>query len=147
MLFHRTKRALIVGCGQFGAQLAKGLFDRKYNVTVIDKDEDAFRRLHDAYSGYTVAADGMSAMVLETCGASATDVLVAATGNDNANILIAEIASAVFGIPKVFARLNDEKKEELFDGLNIESICPHRLCVAAFQEASGIDMGLEVDRS
>lgn len=124
-----------------------GLFDNRYSVTVIDRDEDAFRRLHDAYSGYTVTADGASAAVLKTCGASVADILVASTDNDNVNILIAEIASAIYGIGQVYARLRDETKVELFDGLNIEAICPHRLCLAEFEELSGVPMGRERNTS
>lgn len=139
-MLHRKKKltALIVGCGQFGAVLAQSLFDKGCSVTVIDRDEDAFRRLHDVYSGYTLLADGTSTAVLRQCGAERADILVASTEKDNVNILIAEIASTIFGIGKVYARLNDESKMELLDGLNIEPICPHRLCLAEFWNLSGM---------
>lgn len=140
MFPRRAKSAIVVGCGQFGAMIAQGLFNQRYSVTVIDKDEDAFRRLHDSYSGYTVCADGASSGVLKTCGAAAADLLVASTDDDNTNILIAEIASAIHGIGQVYARMNDEEKVALFDGLNIEAICPHRLCLVEFEDLSGIDM-------
>ncbi|MDO4850918.1 MAG: NAD-binding protein [Actinomycetota bacterium] len=137
----RIKRnAIIVGCGQFGAAVAGNLSSRGYGVTVIDKDEEAFHRLDGEYGGFTTTGDGGNASVLRSAGITGADILLATTDDDDTNILIAEIASRIYGVEHVYARLNDMHKAELFDGYNIEAICPLQLCLSQFELLSGVPM-------
>lgn len=135
----RGKRGIVVGCGQLGALLAKDLCDEGYNITVIDVDPEAMRRLDESYSGYTVVADGTDVDVLEANGIGEADVLIATTDLDNKNLMVSEVASRVYGVARVYLRLNDEKKKTLVDGYNIETLCPLRLCEEEFYHMSGLD--------
>ncbi len=139
MLRRREKRGIIVGCGQLGARLAKDLCDRGYNITVIDTDAEAMHRLDESYSGYTVVADGTDIDVLEANGIKEADVLISTTDRDNKNLMVAEVANRVYGVARVYLRLNDEKKKALIDGFNIETLCPLRLCEEEFYRLSGLD--------
>lgn len=137
----RIKRnAIIVGCGQFGAAVAGNLSSGGYGVNIIDKDEEAFQRLDGEYGGFTTTGDGGNASVLRSAGIVNADILLATTNDDDTNILVAEIASRIFGVEHVYARLGDEHKADLFDGYNIEAICPLQLCLARFEQLSGVPM-------
>ena len=58
--------------------------------------------------------DGTSANVLESCGIVDTDVLVAVTGADEINLVVATLAKFEYGVPRVIARVNNPKNEWLF---------------------------------
>ena len=139
LIRHRERRGIVVGCGQLGALLAKDLGDRGYSMTVIDLDPEAMHRLDESYGGYTVVADGTDVDVLEANGIADADILVSTTDQDNKNLMVAEVASRVYGVGRVYLRLNDPKKKALVDGFNIDTMCPLRLCEDEFFRLSGMD--------
>ena len=61
---------------------------------------------------------------------SPPDLLVAATGDDEDNIVICQLARERYGVPKVIARVNDPRNHPYFDLLGIKdahrrSACRH----------------------
>ena len=44
-----------------------------------------------------------------------SDVIVAATGDDKANLVISLLAKTEYGVPRTVARVNNPKSEWLFD--------------------------------
>jgi len=48
-------------------------------------------------------------------------VIVAATGNDEDNLVICQVAKLVFLRPRTIARVNNPRNEELFTGLGIDA--------------------------
>ena len=134
----KRKTAIIIGCGRLGSMLAGDLSSRGCGVTVIDKSPRAFDRLDDRFEGYTVTADGTRAAVLKSCGITNANIVVACTDSDSGNILAAEIASELFSVENVYARLDDDEKASLLAPYNIESICPHRLCLSRFLSLEGL---------
>lgn len=111
---------IIVGCGKIGAHLAK-LLDEKNDVVVIDKDEKSFEKLKD-FNGNAVIGDGLDIDILKENGIERADAIAVTTSNDNANIVIAQIAKKKFNIPKVIARISDPVKEDICKNLGIETI-------------------------
>lgn len=145
MLFKKSKKALIIGCGRFGASLAGVLSDKGYHITMVDNDSTAFRKLPDNFSGYEVTGDGTNTDLLVNIGIEDTDMVIAVTADDNTNSLVAQIASRIYFVPKVYMRISDTDKEKLIDGFNIEVICPYKLCMNEFEHLSHISLE-EVDK-
>lgn len=138
MLLKKNKNVIIVGCGRFGASLAGTLSNQGYQVIIIDKSSDSFRKLPDHFSGYEVEGDASNTDILEKSGIKDCVMLIAVTDNDNVNSLIAQIASCIYNVDKVYVRINDIEKQTLIEGYNIEIICPYKLCLHEFEELSGI---------
>ena len=69
--------------------------------------------------------------------------LVAATSDDAANLLIAEVVSEVFGVPHVLPLVEDEAFVEILEDRGIEPICPHRICEAEFFRLTDLARGGE----
>lgn len=132
MALVRVRRALVVGCGEFGLAVANRLSDAGYAVIVVDKDAAAFNGLSAGFGGETVVADGADAAVLADCDIEQTDTFVACTERDTVNYFLGRIASEVYGVEHVFARIEDEDLIGLLDESTVEPICPHRLCLDAF---------------
>lgn len=136
----KRKNVIVIGCSRFGGKLAGSLSSLGYNVTIIDKNETSFLKLPDNYSGYEVCADGTDANILKQNGIDTTQIFIAATESENANILAAEIASEIFHVPEVYLRLTDVEKDNLLTNKNIKAIYPFKLSIDEFTRISSVDI-------
>ena len=115
---------IIAGCGRVGADLADTLSDEGRDVLVIDKDKNAFRKLSPSFGGLAITGDATDFDVLQEAEINKANVVVAVTDNDNANIMVAQIAREIFKIRHVIARLYDHERECVYKEFGIETICP-----------------------
>ena len=116
-------RAIIIGCGRVGAQVAAELDRRGHHVTVIDLNPRAFTRLPATYGGVTERGNGTDEGVLRAAGAEMTDIVFALTEGDNRNAMAAQLAKHVFGVPRVVAKINDPLRADAFRTLGLETMC------------------------
>ena len=117
-------KIIIIGCGRMGAGLAQTLNLGGHSVTVIDKDPAAFERLGPAFKGQTVVGVGFDRDVLLRAGIERADGLAAVTASDEANAVAARLASQVFRVPRVVARLYDARQAEIYRRLGLQTISP-----------------------
>ncbi len=134
MKFERKERVIIVGCGRLGGRLATMLSDKGYQVVIIDNDANAFKKLPETFGGIQIKADAIDLETLKYVDIDDANMLVACTGNDNMNSLIAQIASRIFAVPNVYVRFEDADKEKLISGFNIQGIYPFKLTMSIFEE-------------
>ena len=128
---------IVVGAGRLGSQFAGVLAGSGSAVTLVDVDP---RRLEDPVARVrALVGDGCEPSVLEEAGAHAADILVAATGEDEDNLVISLLAKRQFGVARVVARINDAQDAWLFDAawgvdVAIPSAAP---LVSLIEEATG----------
>ncbi|MFW6677199.1 potassium channel family protein [Lacrimispora sp. AGF001] len=120
---------IIIGCGRLGANLANTLSDNGDDVLIIDKNKEAFRKLSPAFGGLTLNGDATDLDILLEAQISNATTVIAVTNNDNANILVAQIAREIFHIERVIARLYDPEREYVYHEFGIDTICPAVLSV------------------
>ena len=113
----------MVGCGRVGSQLANMLSDNGSNVCCIDRNADAFANLGRNFNGSTIQGVGFDEEVLMRAGVEECDVLAAVTQLDNANLMCAEVASRLYGVPHVIARLYNPDHERAYMQLGIDYVC------------------------
>ncbi len=123
---------VIVGCGRLGSLLANKLSRLGCNAVVVDRDEGAFDSLSTEFSGFTVTGDASEQEVLRRANIGQADCLLAVTRHDNVNLMVAQVAQTVFGVPKVIARVSDPAREAVYHRFGVETICPTTLAAAAF---------------
>jgi len=115
-------KVVILGCGRVGSTLALMLDAEGHQVSVIDKDPDAFRRLGEHFRGQTVTGLGIDVEVLKEAGIEGADAFLAVTNGDNSNIMASQIAKTIFGVPKVLARVYDPLRAQVYCELGIETV-------------------------
>lgn len=115
---------IIIGCGRLGANLANTLSNAGGNVLIMDKNKDAFRKLSPSFGGLAVVGDGMDFYALHGAQIDKASAVVVVTNNDNANVMIAQIAREVFKVKRVIARLYDPEREYIYHEFGIDTICP-----------------------
>ncbi len=114
---------IVVGCGRVGSELASMLSEGGNNVCCIDRSADAFSNLGRNFNGSTVQGIGFDEDVLIRAGVEECDVLAAVTQFDNANLMCAEVANRLFGVPHVIARLYNPDHERAYMQLGIDYVC------------------------
>jgi len=115
---------VIVGCGRLGSHLANQLSRVGHSVVVIDKDETTFNELSPGFSGFRIEGDATQMGVLKEAKLMRADVVFATTHEDNVNLMAAQVARKIFNVPHVLARVFDPRREQVYDQLGIETICP-----------------------
>lgn len=129
---NKYKNVLIVGCGRMGAALAYIMSQQNKNVTIVDMEEVSFQKLSPAYGGNTLLGDGTNINTLKEADIANSDIVVAATNDDNINLFISAIARQIHDVPRVFCRLYEQDKQQALKNMDIKSICPPELSVNAF---------------
>ena len=94
--------------------LARGLVCLGHDVTIIDRDPTAFKRLSPTYRGQTIEGVGFDRAVLVQAGIERADGFASVTNGDNTNIVAAQIAKYRFRVPKVLARVYDPIRAEVY---------------------------------
>jgi Trk K+ transport system NAD-binding subunit len=114
-------RVIIVGGGQVGRSLAERLEDRGENVVIVEQSEGVVEAARN--EGFAVVwGDGTDTDILREAGAANAKTVVAATGNDDANLLVAQLSSSKFDVEKVLARANNPNNVEAFEDLGVRTI-------------------------
>jgi trk system potassium uptake protein len=132
-------RVVIVGCGRVGAGLAERFARAGHEVTIIDTNSEAFRRLEPDFPGQAVRADGTDEDVLRRAGTEGADLFISLTEGDNRNILAAQLATETFGVDKVVAKINDPVRAEAYTTLGMATICRTRLLIDALAQYAGLE--------
>lgn len=99
-------KIIIVGCGKVGYTLADTLSRENHEITVIDSNEEKILRLSNELDVATVRGNGASYSVLKEAGVEHCELLIAATGHDEVNMLCCLIARKASGC-RTIARVRD----------------------------------------
>lgn len=114
-------KIVLLGCGRSGSQLARWLHRAGHEVSVIDKNRDAFARLGNGFTGEMVGGLGIDMDILRKAGIEGADVFLALSGGDNTNIMASQIAKMVFNVPRVITRIVDPLREKAYRQLGLDT--------------------------
>jgi len=110
---------VVVGGGKVGYYLTKTLVTEGYEVLLIEKDATKVRTWSERFGAVLLQGDGCEVAILEKAGVARADVLIATTGDDEDNLVVAQLGQQLFKVPKVIARVNNPKNEEIFRRLGV----------------------------
>jgi trk system potassium uptake protein len=133
-------RVAIAGAGSVGTAIASDLHASGHDVLVIEKDADLVTRLREDLEVTWVIADACEVSSLDTASLATVDVVVAATGDDEDNLVVSLLAKQEFAVPRVIARVNHPKNQWLFNegwGVDI-SVSTPQLITALVEEAVSV---------
>ncbi|MDU2197917.1 MAG: NAD-binding protein [Peptostreptococcaceae bacterium] len=125
---------IIVGCSRFGTNIATELSLSGRDVVIIDINENSFRKLSANYSGFKVVGYATDIDTLMEVDIYKATMLIAATNDDDVNIMISLIAKNILNIDTVITRLYDNEKEVVYEGLDIKIIRPTTLTINEFDK-------------
>jgi trk system potassium uptake protein TrkA len=117
-------KVVIMGCGRVGARVATILNHNGHDVSVVDTDARAFRRLPADFKGDTIIGTGIDEDVLRLAGIERATAFVAVTNGDNRNIMAAQVARLMFNVPEIVCRIYDPVREDTYRRLGLTTVCP-----------------------
>ena len=113
---------MIMGCGRVGSSIARSLEQLGHSVAVVDRNQDAFRRLGPDFGGRQVVGMGFDRETLRKAGIDKARAFAAVSSGDNSNIVAARVARETFGIDHVVARIYDPKRAAVYERLGIPTV-------------------------
>lgn len=114
-------RVIIVGGGRVGRALAERLEDRGENVVIVEQASDVIESV--GREGFSVQeGDATDLETLEEAGAGHAKIVAAATGDDDVNLLVAQLARTSFDVETVIARANNRSNVNAFEELGVRTI-------------------------
>lgn len=133
-------RVVIAGAGAVGSFLAQDLQKNGHEILIIDRNPVTLERLaaSDAITG--IVGDSCEVDVLQRAQLELADVVIAATGDDEDNLVVSLLAKQEFAVPRVIARVNHPKNHWLFNdawGVDVAVSTPHLLS-ALVEEAVSV---------
>ena len=131
----------IAGAGNVGTFIAEDLHEAGHEVLLIEQDFDLVEKIRGQIPGATwFVGDACEVASLEKAGLADADVMVAATGDDEDNLVVSLLAKQEFAVPRVVARVNHPKNHWLFNetwGVDVSVSTPH-LLTALVEEAVSV---------
>jgi trk system potassium uptake protein len=131
-------RVIVTGGGAIGRHLAHDLAERGHDVVLIEQDKTIVEQLREQMPAVnTMLGDACEPWVLEDADMPHADVVVAATGDDEDNLVTSLLAKQEFGVPRVLARVNHPENEWLFtDQWGVDqAVSPPHLLTSLVEEA------------
>ncbi|MFJ9778417.1 MULTISPECIES: potassium channel family protein [Amycolatopsis] len=132
-------RVAIAGAGAVGRSIANELIDGRHQVMLIEREADQFEP-HTVEQADWVLGDACEVSILEESGIEQCDVVIAATGDDKANLVVSLLAKTEFAVRRVVARVNNPANEWLFTdawGVDVAVSTP-RMLAAMVEEAVSV---------
>lgn len=118
----RVRNVLICGGGRVGFYLAKKLCSMGMEVKVIEHNHERCEDLCEELPNVTVIhGDATDHDLLLEEGVRSADALVALTGVDEENIIMGLFAKKQ-GVHKIIAKINEDSRAQMVEGLGIDSI-------------------------
>jgi trk system potassium uptake protein TrkA len=112
---------VVVGGGKVGYHLTKSLLAEGQEVLVIEKNPRKVDRILSELGGVAIHGDGAEVATLQEAGVERADVIAAVTGDDEDNLIIAQVAKKRFNVPRTVARINNPRNEYIFSELGIDA--------------------------
>ena len=132
-------KVIIMGCGRVGGARATRLDEENHEVTILDLNEYQFQRfLPDSFGGRKITGNAVDQDVLRRAGIEEADAFVALTQGDNRNVMASQVAKHIFNVSRVFCRIYDPIREEMYNELGLRTISPTRVGAKMVWEELGI---------
>lgn len=129
----RLRQVTILGGGMIGYQLARLLEESRnpFSVKLVEKDKERSDQLGRLLSRTLVLhGDATDMSLFREEEFANTDAVVAVTGDDRTNILVAVLARQ-FGVKKIICEVKDPQYVPVYSTLGIDSVVNSRLATAA----------------
>jgi len=111
---------IIIGGGRLGYYLARALLDEGHEVLIIEKNASFCEIINEEMGSICVRGDGCEAATLADVGTGRADMLVAATGDDEDNLVACQVAKYKFNVPRTIARIRNPQNESIFKKLGVD---------------------------
>ncbi len=132
-------RVLIVGGGKTLYFLCRSFTAKGYEVVVVNRDREECAQMARELRAVVVEGDASDAGILEEAGARVADVVLAITPNDQDNLVICQLASLQFEVPRVLALANDPENARIFEELGVSAFSTTKIVSNLIEQRAAVE--------
>jgi trk system potassium uptake protein TrkA len=137
-------KVLLVGGGKTLYFLCRNFTAKGYAVVIINRDRGECVQLARQLAATVVCGDGSDATILEEAGAMGADVVLAITPHDQDNLIICQLASIQFGVPRAIALANDPDNAEIFEKLGVSAFSTTHIVGSLIEQRASLEQILNL---
>ena len=126
---------VVIGGGRVGYYLTKALLNEGHEILIIEKNPIVCNTINEELGTICLRGDGCETTTLAEAGTERADMVVAATSDDEDNLIACQIAKHKFNVPRTIARIRNPQNEILFKKLGIDiTIITTNMIIEAIEE-------------
>lgn len=124
---------IVAGCGKLGSRFAQLMSEEGHEIVVVDDKSENFELLGADFRGVKILGVPIDEDVLKQAGIESADGFAAVTPDDNINMMACQIAKEIFKVPRIFARIQDPIREQVFYQFGVHTVCPTNMAIQEFR--------------
>lgn len=132
-------KVIIVGGGRTLYFLCRNFTAKGYEVVIVNRNREECVQLARQLSATVICGDGSDAGILRDAGAMGADAVLAITPNDQDNLVICQLASLQFGVPRAVALANDPENAEIFDKLGVSAFSATHIISSLIEQRASLE--------
>jgi len=132
-------KVLIVGGGKTLYFLCRNFTAKGYEVVIINRNREECVQLARQLAATVVCGDGSDPGILKEAGAMGAHALLAITPNDQDNLVICQLASLQFGVPRAVALANDPENAEVFQKLGVSAFSTTHIIGSLIEQRASLE--------
>jgi trk system potassium uptake protein TrkA len=132
-------KVLIVGGGNTLFFLCRKFTAKGYEVVIINRNRQECVQLARQLSAKVIYGDGSDDRILKDAGAMDADVVLAITPNDQDNLVICQLASIQFSVPRAIALANDPDNAEIFEKLGVSAFSTTHIVSSLIEQRASLE--------
>lgn len=132
-------KVLMVGSGKMLYFLCRNFTAKGYEVVIINRNREECVQLARQLSAVVVCGDGSDAGILKEAGAMGAGVVLAITPNDQDNLIICQLASLQFGVPRAVALANDPDNTDVFEKLGVSAFSTTHIVSSMIEQRASLE--------
>ncbi|MDD3312875.1 TrkA family potassium uptake protein [Pseudodesulfovibrio sp.] len=132
-------RVIIVGGGKALYFLGRNFASKGYEVAIVNKDPEECRRLSRELTVEVICGDGGDEHILAQAGARRADAVLAIAPRDQDNLVICQLASLQFGVPRTVALANDPDNVEVFEQLGVSAFSTTNIVGSLIEQRAALE--------
>lgn len=132
-------KVIIVGGGKTLYFLSRNFTSKGYQVVIVNRNEEECLRLARQLSATVMCGDGSDVRILKEAGAMGADAVLAITPNDQDNLIICQLASLKFGVPRAVALANDPDNAKVFEELGVSGFSTTHIIGSLIEQRASLE--------
>lgn len=108
------KRAVVIGLGIFGYNIARTLFENGFEVVAIDKNKDIIQKIRD-HSTKAILADGTDQEIMDEIGIGEDDIAIISFGEDLAAATLITLHLKQMKVKNIIAKAPNEEHKLILE--------------------------------
>ena len=108
------KRAVVIGLGIFGYNIARTLFENEFEVVAIDKNKDIIQKIRD-HCTKAVLADGTDQEIMDEIGIGEDDIAIISFGEDLAAATLITLHLKQMRVKNIIVKAPNEDHKKILE--------------------------------